>query len=339
MIDKKRGKVIESWQEKDGLPWRVVTAIDVDPKTGDVWLGPVRRRPGAGSQRRAVRPLAPAQQRAGQRRRLRRGHGERQRLGGDHGRRQPLQHDDRRVDDLHREERPDGGDLELRRRLRPRPTRSIWPSGAAASWSSTIARPDTGRSTSTPTARWRSTCTATTASIHVITTGVSPVGRGDSGSRPTSAPAATTAGTGAASTPTRPGLPSDFTNNVKARSANEAWFCTDKGARRHRGLSRPTPGCTYTRDPKTLQGKAVVSRDGKLLEDDRRRTRGVPHNFIIYADSTGTTSGSARPRGSAGASAKGYYPGLRQRPPITAGARDETGRLAECKAAGDPGGA
>jgi ligand-binding sensor domain-containing protein len=38
MLDKRTGK-IKSWTEKDGLPWRVVTAIDVDPKTGDVWLG------------------------------------------------------------------------------------------------------------------------------------------------------------------------------------------------------------------------------------------------------------------------------------------------------------
>ena len=38
-IDKPRGKVVKTWQEKDGLPFRVVTAIDVDKKTGDVWLG------------------------------------------------------------------------------------------------------------------------------------------------------------------------------------------------------------------------------------------------------------------------------------------------------------
>ena len=30
---------IQSWTEEDGLPWRVVSAIDVDPDTGDVWLG------------------------------------------------------------------------------------------------------------------------------------------------------------------------------------------------------------------------------------------------------------------------------------------------------------
>ena len=36
--DKKTGK-FKSWKEKDGLPWRVVSAIDVNPKTGEVWLG------------------------------------------------------------------------------------------------------------------------------------------------------------------------------------------------------------------------------------------------------------------------------------------------------------
>ncbi len=30
---------MKTWQEKDGLPFKVVTAIDVDRKTGDVWLG------------------------------------------------------------------------------------------------------------------------------------------------------------------------------------------------------------------------------------------------------------------------------------------------------------
>ena len=39
LIDKPTGKVVRTWQEKDGLPFKVVTAIDVDPKTGDVWLG------------------------------------------------------------------------------------------------------------------------------------------------------------------------------------------------------------------------------------------------------------------------------------------------------------
>ena len=37
-LDKRTGK-INSWTEEDGLPWRAVSAIDVDPKTGEVWLG------------------------------------------------------------------------------------------------------------------------------------------------------------------------------------------------------------------------------------------------------------------------------------------------------------
>ncbi len=39
LIDKPSGKVVKTWREKDGLPFKVVTAIDVDKKTGDVWLG------------------------------------------------------------------------------------------------------------------------------------------------------------------------------------------------------------------------------------------------------------------------------------------------------------
>ena len=37
MYDKMTGKM-KSWTEKDGLPWRAITGIDVDKKTGDVWL-------------------------------------------------------------------------------------------------------------------------------------------------------------------------------------------------------------------------------------------------------------------------------------------------------------
>ncbi len=37
-FDKATGK-FKVWQEKDGLPWRVVTAIEVDRRTGDLWLG------------------------------------------------------------------------------------------------------------------------------------------------------------------------------------------------------------------------------------------------------------------------------------------------------------
>ena len=39
LIDKRTGKVVRVWKEEDGLPWQVVTGIEVDPVTGDVWLG------------------------------------------------------------------------------------------------------------------------------------------------------------------------------------------------------------------------------------------------------------------------------------------------------------
>src|ERR1039458_3874038 len=34
----KRTRKIKSWQEKDGLPWKVITGIEVNLKTGEVWL-------------------------------------------------------------------------------------------------------------------------------------------------------------------------------------------------------------------------------------------------------------------------------------------------------------
>ncbi len=49
------------------------------------------------------------------------------------------------------------------------------------------------------------------------------------GSRPISAPAATTAGTGTISCEKDSGLPSNFLNQVKAVDGSHAWFSTDKG--------------------------------------------------------------------------------------------------------------
>ena len=91
VIDKQTGKVKRTWKMEDGLPWKVVSGIAVNEKTGEVWLALF----GGG-----LRSLAPAQQRPGQRRRLRRGAGGRQRLVRDDCRGQPVQHRDRRMDDL-----------------------------------------------------------------------------------------------------------------------------------------------------------------------------------------------------------------------------------------------
>ena len=53
LIDKPSGKVVKTWQEKDGLPFKVVTAIDVDTEDGRRLARPVRRRPRAALRRTA----------------------------------------------------------------------------------------------------------------------------------------------------------------------------------------------------------------------------------------------------------------------------------------------
>ncbi len=39
LVDKRQSKVVRVWREEDGLPFRSVAGIDVDKSTGDVWLG------------------------------------------------------------------------------------------------------------------------------------------------------------------------------------------------------------------------------------------------------------------------------------------------------------
>ncbi len=102
--------------------------------------------------------------------------------------------------------------------------------------------------------------------VHVITTGVSYVGQHPLGEHATSAAPATTAATGAATSTRTPGLPSDFINFVKARSANEAWFCTDKGVGVVTDFATNT-WVVYTLDPEKHTGKAVVMRDREVLKD------------------------------------------------------------------------
>src|SRR5271165_4695965 len=108
------------------------------------------------------------------------------------------------------------------------------------------------------------------------------------------------------------GFPSDFTNYVQGRSANEAWFGTEKGV----GVVADFPSDTivsYTQDRQTLRGKAVVYRSGKVLETiDLERT--LPHNYILGLDIDGDDVWIATSHGLAWAIGKGYYPGVRKRP-------------------------
>lgn len=109
------------------------------------------------------------------------------------------------------------------------------------------------------------------------------------------------------------GPPSDFTNNLKARSANEAWFCTDKGL----GVLADFPSDTwiqYTAGPRPPAGKAVVKRGQEVLETVDLEI-GPPHSFIICADLDGSDAWIGTSKGLGWAIGDGYYPGLRERAP------------------------
>jgi ligand-binding sensor domain-containing protein len=107
------------------------------------------------------------------------------------------------------------------------------------------------------------------------------------------------------------GIPSDFTNNVKGRSANEGWFATDKGVGVVADFATDTY-VAYTRDPKTLRGTGTVYRSGKVLKVVDME-RGVPHNFIIALDIDGNDAWVGTAKGLGWAIGDGYYPGLRKR--------------------------
>jgi hypothetical protein len=108
------------------------------------------------------------------------------------------------------------------------------------------------------------------------------------------------------------GLPSDFTNNLQARSANECWFAHDKGL----GVVADFPTETvvaYTRDPETLRGRAKVFRSGKLLKTVDME-HAVPHSFIINLDHDGNDTWVATGKGLGWAIGEGYYAGLKKNP-------------------------
>ncbi len=108
------------------------------------------------------------------------------------------------------------------------------------------------------------------------------------------------------------GLPNDFTNNVKARSGNECWFAHDKGLGVMADFSSDTV-VAYTRDEKTLRGVAKIYRSGKLLQTvDMEQS--VPHNFIINIDHDGNDTWIATGHGLGWAIGDGYYAGLQDQP-------------------------
>ncbi len=106
------------------------------------------------------------------------------------------------------------------------------------------------------------------------------------------------------------GLPSDFGNAVAGRSADEAWFSTDRGVGVMTDFDSDT-WVTYTRDGATGGGKAVVSRAGETIATVPLE-KCIPHNYVLWVDIDGDDVWVGTSKGLAHGVGKGYYPGLRQ---------------------------
>jgi len=304
-IDKKSGAV-RTWQEKDGLPWRVVTAIDIDPKTGDVWLGLF----GGGLARFSGGRFDHFHQ-------LNSG------LVNDVVYGVAIEHDHVWAATTAGASRYNTvtGEWTVYTEKNS-PMEEIWNYAVSYDqgkiylgiWGSGCLEFDVA------TERWKPYLDPDgemeidlyrdDGIIHVIVTAASHAGD--------ALWISTYFGTcrydgrhwrGFYAKET--GLPSDFTNNVKARSSNEAWFAMDKGL----GVVADFPSdtyVTYTRDATTPRGKAVVYRGGKALRTVDME-RGVPHNFIISLDIDGNDVWIGTAKGLGWGIGDGYYPGLRKR--------------------------
>jgi hypothetical protein len=109
------------------------------------------------------------------------------------------------------------------------------------------------------------------------------------------------------------GLPSDFNNNIKGRSAQEALFCSDKGL----GILTDAPNedatwVAYTRDPDTGRGRARVTVGGRTIEEVDMPV-GVPHSFMISADVDGDDIWVGTAKGLGRGIGAGYYAGTKER--------------------------
>ncbi len=305
MIDKRTGK-IRSWREKDGLPWRVVTGIDVDPKTGDVWLalfgGGLARFSGG---------------------RFDHWHQLNSGLVNDVVYGVAVEYDNVWAATT-------AGASRLNTRTgewtifteKNAPMEEIWNYAVhyadgkvyLAVWGSGVLEYDVA------SGRWKDYLDPDgemeidlyrdDGLVHVITTAAGYIEK----------TLWVSTYFGASRYDGRnwrgffnqdSGLPSDFINNLRARSANEAWFCSDKGLGVVTEVATNT-WVAYTRGPKGAQ--AVVTRDKRVLETVDLPV-GVPHSFIIAADLDGPDAWIGTAKGLGWAIGEGYYPGLRERPP------------------------
>ena len=305
-IDKTTGK-IKSWQEKDGLPWRVVSALDVNNKTGELWIGLF----GGGLARFSGGRFDHWHQ-------LNSG------LVNDVVYGVAIENDNVWAATTAGASRYNTvtGEWTIYTEKNA-PMEEIWNYGVSynagkvhlAVWGSGILEFDVATESwkvyLDPDGEMEIDLYRDDGIIHVITTGVSYI----EGILWVSTYFGTCRYDGrnwrgfyAHET----GLPSDFTNNVKARSANECYFAMDKGL----GVVADFPTesvVTYTRDPNTLRGKAQVFRAGKLAATVDM-AKGVPHSFVISVDVDGNDIWAGTGKGLGWGIGEGYYAGVKENP-------------------------
>ncbi|MFB3904037.1 MAG: regulator [Acidobacteriota bacterium] len=305
-IDKRTGK-IQSWGEKDGLPFKVVTAIEVDPKTGDLWLGLF----GGGLARFSGGRFDHWNQ-------LNSG------LVNDVVYGVSLQGDNVWVATTAGCSRfnTKTGEWTIFNEKNA-PMEEIWNYAVDAHndkvylavWGSGLLEYDvkTGhwKEYLDPDGEMEIDLYRDDGIVHVITTGVNYVDK------------AVWVSTyfGVCRYDGRHwrgffahecGLPSDFNNNIRARSATEAWFCTDKGLGACMDFDSDT-WVAYTRNQDGT-GKAVVTRGKEVLEVIEGPVN-VPQSFIICADVDGNDVWIGTGKGLAWGIGEGYYAGLKEREP------------------------
>lgn len=116
------------------------------------------------------------------------------------------------------------------------------------------------------------------------------------------------------------GLPSDFINFVEGRSADEAWYCTDKGVGVVTDFATDT-WVVYTRDPGSDTGRAVVVRGGEVVKTVPTGLN-IPHNYTLSAELDGSDVWIGTSKGLAWGIGEDYYAGIGGPAPEGAGAAE-----------------
>ena len=301
-IDKKTGK-IRSWSEEDGLPWRVVSALDVDPKTGDVWIGLF----GGGLARYSAGRFDHWHQ-------LNSG------LVNDVVYGVAVENDNIWAATTAGASRYNvkTGEWSIFTEKNA-PMEEIWNYGVSYDegkvylgvWGSGVLEYDIA------TDRWKDYLDPDgemeidlyrdDGIVHVITTGTSHI----DGTLWVSTYFGSSRYDGrhwrgyyAHET----GLPSDFANAVKGRSADEAWFATDKGLGVVTDFKSDT-WVTYTRSDDGKSGTAVIARGTEVLKTIETGVN-IPHNYVLWVEIDGNDAWIGTSKGLARAVGKEYYPGL-----------------------------